>query len=58
MYTLRPYATTAHAHAVVGDRVFPATLTVDARGAGNESVAQFGHNLVVRHATALAGTHA
>ena len=36
-------ATTAHAHAVVGDRVFPATLTVDDPGVGDELDTQFGH---------------
>jgi hypothetical protein len=33
----------AHAHAVVGDRVFPATLTVDDPGVGDEFDTQFGH---------------
>jgi hypothetical protein len=35
--------TAAHAHAVVGDRVFPATLTVDDPGVGDEFDTQFGH---------------
>jgi hypothetical protein len=33
----------AWAHAVVGDRVFPATLTVDDPGVGDEFDTQFGH---------------
>lgn len=33
----------ASAHAVVGDRVFPATLTVDDPGVGDEFDTQFGH---------------
>jgi len=33
----------ASAHAVVGDRVFPATMTVDDPGVGDEFDAQFGH---------------
>ncbi|HLX02463.1 MAG TPA: hypothetical protein VKS80_10125 [Trinickia sp.] len=33
----------ADAHAVVGDRVFPATLTVDDPGVGDEFDTQFGH---------------
>ena len=33
----------AHAHSVVGDRVFPATLTVDDPGVGDEFDTQFGH---------------
>lgn len=36
-------ASIAHAHAVVGDRVFPATLTVDDPGVGDEFDTQFGH---------------
>jgi len=36
-------ASLAHAHAVVGDRVFPATLTVDDPGVGDEFDTQFGH---------------
>ncbi len=36
-------APSAHAHAVVGDRVFPATLTVDDPGVGDEFDTQFGH---------------
>ena len=36
-------ASAAHAHAVVGDRVFPATLTVDDPGVGDEFDTQFGH---------------
>ncbi|MFP6561900.1 hypothetical protein WJ542_26900 [Paraburkholderia sp. B3] len=35
--------TAARAHAVVGDRVFPATLTVDDPGVGDEFDTQFGH---------------
>lgn len=37
------HAQIAHAHAVVGDRVFPATLTVDDPGVGDEFDTQFGH---------------
>lgn len=37
------HASIAHAHAVVGDRVFPATLTVDDPGVGDEFDTQFGH---------------
>lgn len=33
----------AHAHAVVGDRVFPATMAVDDPGVGDEFDTQFGH---------------
>ncbi|VWD28261.1 hypothetical protein BLA17378_07123 [Burkholderia aenigmatica] len=33
----------ANAHAVVGDRVFPATMTVDDPGVGDEFDTQFGH---------------
>jgi hypothetical protein len=33
----------AHAHAVVGDRVFPATMTVDDPGVDDEFDTQFGH---------------
>jgi hypothetical protein len=33
----------ASAHAVVGDRVFPATLTIDDPGVGDEFDTQFGH---------------
>jgi hypothetical protein len=33
----------ASAHAVVGDRVFPATLTIDDPGVGDELDTQFGH---------------
>jgi len=33
----------AHAHAVVGDRVFPATLTVDDPGVGDEFDVLYGH---------------
>jgi hypothetical protein len=33
----------AWAHAVVGDRVFPATLTIDDPGVGDEFDTQFGH---------------
>jgi hypothetical protein len=33
----------AHAHAVVGDRVFPATLTVDDPGVGDEFDTLYGH---------------
>ncbi|TAM04723.1 MAG: hypothetical protein EPN70_10725 [Paraburkholderia sp.] len=33
----------AHAHAVVGDRVFPATMAVDDPGVGDEFNMQFGH---------------
>ncbi|MCX4162444.1 hypothetical protein NID80_13275 [Paraburkholderia megapolitana] len=36
-------APAASAHAVVGDRVFPATLTVDDPGVGDEFDTQFGH---------------
>lgn len=35
--------TSADAHAVVGDRVFPATMTVDDPGVGDEFDTQFGH---------------
>jgi hypothetical protein len=33
----------AHAHAIVGDRIFPATLTVDDPGVDDEFDTQFGH---------------
>ena len=36
-------SSSAYAHAVVGDRVFPATMTVDDPGVGDELDAQFGH---------------
>ncbi|WP_175965569.1 hypothetical protein [Burkholderia sp. BCC0322] len=37
------HASFANAHAVVGDRVFPATMTVDDPGVGDEFDTQFGH---------------
>ncbi|WP_028218676.1 hypothetical protein [Paraburkholderia oxyphila] len=37
------HTSAASAHAVVGDRVFPATLTVDDPGVGDEFDTQFGH---------------
>jgi hypothetical protein len=37
------HATGAHAHAVVGDRIFPATMTVDDPGVDDEFDTQFGH---------------
>lgn len=37
------HAAFANAHAVVGDRVFPATMTVDDPGVGDEFDTQFGH---------------
>ncbi|WP_242540590.1 hypothetical protein [Trinickia mobilis] len=37
------YLPAASAHAVVGDRVFPVTLTVDDPGVGDEANVQFGH---------------
>jgi hypothetical protein len=33
----------AHAHAIAGDRVFPATMAVDDPGVGDEADLQFGH---------------
>ncbi|SAK50688.1 hypothetical protein [Caballeronia ptereochthonis] len=33
----------AHAHAIAGDRVFPATMAVDDPGVGDEANLQFGH---------------
>ncbi|WP_321902545.1 hypothetical protein [Paraburkholderia tropica] len=36
----------AHAHAIAGDRVFPATLSVDDPGVGDEADLQFGHQRV------------
>ncbi len=36
-------ASSASAHAVVGDRVFPATLAIDDPGVGDEFDTQFGH---------------
>ncbi|WP_028225216.1 hypothetical protein [Paraburkholderia ferrariae] len=37
------HASGAHAHAVVGDRIFPATMTVDDPGVDDEFDTQFGH---------------
>ncbi len=36
----------AHAHAIAGDRVFPATMAVDDPGVGDEADFQFGHQRV------------
>ncbi|HTJ93589.1 MAG TPA: hypothetical protein VL424_10850 [Pararobbsia sp.] len=36
----------AHAHAVAGDRVFPATMAIDDPGVGDEFNLQFGHQRV------------
>jgi len=36
-------STTASAHAIVGDRIFPATMTVDDPGVSDEFDTQFGH---------------
>ena len=36
-------STTASAHAIVGDRIFPATMTVDDPGVSDEFDAKFGH---------------
>jgi hypothetical protein len=33
----------AHAHAIAGDRVFPATMAIDDPGVGDEANLQFGH---------------
>ncbi|WP_310631380.1 hypothetical protein [Paraburkholderia sp.] len=41
---LAPHA--AHAHAIAGDRVFPATMAVDDPGVGDEADLQFGHQRV------------
>jgi hypothetical protein len=38
-----PASPAASAHAVVGDRVFPATMTVDDPGVNDEFDTQFGH---------------
>jgi hypothetical protein len=37
------YVSQAHAHAIAGDRVFPATMAIDDPGVGDEANLQFGH---------------
>ncbi|MGF6772191.1 hypothetical protein P3T18_004679 [Paraburkholderia sp. GAS199] len=44
--TLLCASTAAHAHAIAGDRVFPATLSIDDPGVGDEANFQYGHQRV------------
>ena len=39
-------ASPAHAHAIAGDRIFPATMAVDDPGVGDEADFQYGHQRV------------